>query len=168
MGPAFLEGRTYGSAVFNAGHMPPVPSWQDPAVQGRWASRGLPSLLGYISDQGLPGMPAVTVVAAGAASAAAQVLCDEFEAQEQSLLWCVLRYAALVAGAQLERDLGGLLTADQRSQLGQLPVFVMGLGQQLKDAEPRERLMWAYASFKSTMVRHQGEGGGTGQHAGPF
>jgi hypothetical protein len=155
-GPAFLAGRTYSSVVYNAGHMPPAPSWQDPQVVGKWTSRGLPALLGYICDQGLAELHVDSV---GGASNAAHVLCNEFEAQEQSLLWCVLRYASLVAGMQVERDLGSLLSPEQRNQLGQLPVFVMGLGQQMKDPVPRLRLMWAYASFRSTLVRRQAGAG---------
>jgi hypothetical protein len=163
MGPAFLAGRTYASAVYNAGHMPPVPSWKDPQVAARWASRPLPSLLGYIVDQGAPPFPASGTLSGP--TAAALALCDEFEAQEQSLLWCVLRYARLVTGTQLERDLSSLLTAEQRSLLGQLPVFVMGLGQQLKEQAQRVRLMWAYASFKSTTVSGRQAGGGKGRRA---
>ncbi|KAF6251845.1 hypothetical protein COO60DRAFT_580164 [Scenedesmus sp. NREL 46B-D3] len=154
MGPTRLAGLGCGSAAYTASRMPPPPSWQDPQVLARWAGLPLPVLLGYLVDQGLPMQAGLTAEpnSARSAPAVASVLCAAFEVQEQSLLWCVLRYARLVRGAQLERDLSSLVGADHRGQLAQLPVFMMGLGQQLKPVEQRTRLIWAYASFSSTMV----------------
>jgi hypothetical protein len=109
-------------------------------------------LAGYIADQGLISGTDWSAAMVGTPAAAAKVLCSSFEAQEQSLLWCVLRYSRLVPGLQLERDLAGLVGVDGRGQLGQLPVFVTGLGAQMKGLEQRSRLMWAYGTFKPPHV----------------
>jgi hypothetical protein len=119
-------------------------------VVARWAALPLQVLLGYIADQGQWVPPAG---APGTVANAEYLLCAAFEAQEQSLLWCLLRYSRLVPGQQVERDLGSLISSDQRCMLGQLPVLMMGLGQRLKDMEGRGQLMWAYTAFRHPQVR---------------
>lgn len=144
-GPNFVQVRPF-QAAYNAAHMPPAPTWLEPDILQQWAAKPLSSLLQFMADQGLaaPGMAVVST-----AQGAAHLMCSAFQAQEQSLLWCVLRYAELVAGPQLEKDLGSLLGADARIQLGQLPVFAMGLGQVLKS---NRSLMWAYCVFRTQQV----------------
>lgn len=79
-------------------------------------------------------------------------LCAALQSQEEALVWCITRYASLVSGVQLARDLKSLVNADKRMHLSRLPVVMMGLGELLK----RDRaLMWAYSVFKTVEVSIQ-------------
>lgn len=141
-GPSFFP--EFG-CNFNNSHRPSAPSYQDQQVVGRWVSFPHHTLVAWGKEQGLDQL----VLGSGGANIAA-ALCSQFQLQEEGLLWCVTQYAQLVKGVELERDLKALISLDNRARLGQLPVFIMGLGQRLRY---NRELMWAYNVFRNTEVR---------------
>lgn len=62
-------------------------------------------------------------------------------------------------GPQLEATLVGLTTVTERVQLGQLPMLVTALGEEVKG---NRNLMWAYAAIKHTVVSLWLNSGGLG------
>lgn len=97
----------------------------------------------------MPGLMQPSVVG-GAHPASVNTLCTALQLEEESLLWCVTRYARVVAGVQLEQDLCSLIRLEDRTLLGHLPVFMLGLGQEVRSDRG---LMWAYCNFKNVEVR---------------
>lgn len=141
-GPTFISTDT----PINYNSQPQAPTYLSNDVQARWLRLPYNTLFTWLSEH-----TSVVAYPAGSHPHAVVVtnLCTILQAQEEALLWCISRYANVVSGLQLERDLSSLMSLDTRARLGQLPVFIMGLGQLVKQ---NRDMMWAYGVFRNIEV----------------